>query len=93
MQNRELVGREKGSRLALKGVERLEEGMKKAGGPIWPTAQRFIRRLYRLALPLGGRRSPGHGEAAAHSGGCRRILDETAHDTPRMRLPVWQTRG
>lgn len=36
MQNRELVGREKGSRLALKGVGRLEEGMKKAGARSGP---------------------------------------------------------
>lgn len=82
-----------GSRLALETIDVSKEGMKKAGGPIWPTAQRFYRRFYRLALPLGGRRSPEQGEAAARLSGPRRFLREIAHDSPRMRLPVWQTRG
>jgi hypothetical protein len=51
--------------LALERRRRLQEGMKKAGGPIWPTAQRFYRRLNRLGLPLGGRRPPARGNAAA----------------------------
>jgi hypothetical protein len=67
------------------------QGIKKAGGPIWPTAQRFIRRLSRLGLPLDGRRSPEHDKAAARSGGSPRCSSEIAHETPLARLPIWQT--
>jgi len=42
-----------GSRLALEGqrrnAHRLSTGMKKAGGPTWPTAQKFVL----AALPPG----------------------------------------
>ena len=53
-------------------------GHQKSRGPIWPTAQRFIRRLYRLALPLGGRRSPVRSLIAVRENGERRALEAIA---------------
>jgi len=50
-------------------------------GPIWPTAQRFYRRLNRLDLPLGGRRPPARGSAAVRENGSCPCLGEIAHDT------------
>ena len=87
------VGSGMGSRLALERRS-LREGIKKAGGPIWPTAQRLSWRLYRLGLPLGGRRSPAHGEAAARESGPGRCLgDDCARTHLVMRLPFRQTGG
>jgi hypothetical protein len=70
-----------GSRPCPRGVERLQEGMKKAGGPICPTAQRCDRRFNCRDLPLGGRRSPARGSAAVRENGSCPCLGEIAHDT------------
>ena len=69
-----------GSRLGPRGVSPLR-GMKKAGGPTWPTAQRFVLAAYRLGLTLGGRRPPAHDRASARmSGTCRCVSGEIAHE-------------
>src|ERR1700690_4325522 len=59
------------------------KGMKKAEGPIWPTAQSLVRAGLPPGLALGGRRSPARGRIAAHASGSSRCLGEIAHETPR----------
>ena len=71
-----------------------QEGIKKAGGPIWPTAQSLVLAVYRLALTPSGRKSPARGKAAAVGGGASLgAVSEIAHETPRDKLPIWQTYG
>ena len=68
---------------ALDGTP-IEEGIKKAGGPIWPTARgSHFRRFYRLRLTRDGHRSPV--DSVTEGRHRARVPEDVLHSDP----PPW----